>query len=257
MRLLSLAAFALIAATTATDAKITQITIERTQRFADGQSFGAIGAYDVVAGTAKGELDPKDARNRVIVNLDKAPVNAQGMVEYETPFLMLRPADVARGNRKIIYDVTNRGRKFLLHWLMDAPAPTGAINDPKSAADAGNGLFFRQGWTMVWSGWDPDAPTANNGMAMKVPVATSGGQPIVRVIRDELVSATRGPALEMFRLSYEAASLDQSQARLLGGPGMGSASMLTPNKPISSMPERSAQDCNEILTITPTSTSAQ
>jgi hypothetical protein len=214
MKFAPLAVLAVLVTAGATEAKITQITIERTQRFADGQAFGAVGAYEVVAGTAKGELDPKDRRNRVIVNLDRAPVNGRGMVEYETPFLMLRPADASRGNHKIIYDVTNRGRKFLLPWLMDAPAPAGAINDPKDAKDAGNGLFFRQGWIMAWSAWDPDAPTANNGMAMKVPVATNGGQPIVRVIRDELVSATRGPALDSFRLSYEVASLDPAQAAL-------------------------------------------
>jgi len=111
--------------------------------------------------------------------------------------------------------VNNRGRKFLLHWMLDAPAQAAAANnEPRTVEDAGNGLFFRLGYTMLWSGWDPDVPKANGGIAMKVPVATRNGAPIVRVIRDEMVSGTRGPAAPAFKLSYPAATLDQTQARL-------------------------------------------
>ncbi len=197
------------------EAKITAIKIDQAAPFAEGAAFGAVGAYERVAGTAKGELDPADPRNAVIVNLDKAPRNARGMVDYETEFYILRPVDLGKGNRKILYDVTNRGRKFLLHWVMDAPAQAvSAVNEPAAAKDAGNGLFFRQGYTMVWSGWEPDAPKSNNGMAMKAPVATRNGTAIVRIIRDELVSGTRAAPTETFKLSYEAATLDQSQAKL-------------------------------------------
>src|SRR5689334_19768020 len=179
----ALVAFAaLIAASPATQARITAVTIDSVEPFAGGMAFGSVGAYERVTGTAKGELDPADPRNRGIVNIDKAPRNARGMVEYETDLFILRPADAAKGNRKILYEVNNRGRKFLLHWLMDAPAQAaGANNDPRSPQDAGNGLFFRQGYTIVWSGWDPDAPTAGHGMAMRAPVALDAdGRPVVR-----------------------------------------------------------------------------
>ena len=196
-------------------AAITSIRIDRVEPFAAGATFGAAGAYERVAGVARGELDPADPRNAAIVNIDKAPRNARGRVEYETDFYILRPVDPARGNRKIIYEVNNRGRKFLLHWLLDAPAQAaGANNEPRSIEDAGNGLFFRLGYTLAWSGWDPDAPRASNGMAMTAPVAQSDGKPIVRMIRDELVSGTRAPAVTTFRLSYEAASTDTREARL-------------------------------------------
>ena len=187
-------------------ARITDPGQQKVEPFADGAQFGAAGAYERVSGVARGELDPADIRNRVIVNLARAPKNARGMVEYEVDWFMLRPADASKGNGKILYDVTNRGRKFLHHWLMDG-APG---NDPKSLQDAGNALFLRMGYTIVWSGWDPDAPRAGNGMAMKSPVVPG----VVRVIRDELVSATRGPVLQSFRLSYEAASSDKYQAKL-------------------------------------------
>ena len=196
-------------------ARLTEINVTAVEPFADGHAFGDTGAYERVKGTFKGELDPADPRNQVIVNLDKAPKNAAGRVEYEVDFFLLRPADAARGNRKIIYDVTNRGRKNL-HWrLTDArlASPAGA-NDPRTAQDAGNGLFFRMGYTLVWNGWDPDAPRSNAGLAMKPVIATNGGAPIVRVIREELMSGGRGPLRKTFRLTHEAATLDQAQAKL-------------------------------------------
>ncbi len=173
-------------------ARVTQVDIAAVEPFADGAKFGDTGAYERVRGTFRGELDPADARNKVIVNLDKAPRNARGLVEYEADFFLLRPLDAARGNRKILYDVTNRGRKFIHLRLMDATtASVAAGNDPKTPEDAGNGLLFRLGYTLVWSGWDPDAPRRNNGMAMKPVIATDDGAAIVRVIRDEFVSGTR------------------------------------------------------------------
>ena len=192
-------------------AHIIEIGVRGIEPFAAGAPFGSSGAYERVWGVAKGELDPADPRNKGIVNLDRVPRNARGRVEYEVEWFMLRPADASKGNHKLFHEVTNRGRKFLMHWLMDAPAQAvAAVNDPKSIGDAGNALLFRQGWTMVWSGWDPDAPKSNSGMAIKVPVVPG----VVRTIRDELVNGTRAPQRETFALSYEAASLDQNQSRL-------------------------------------------
>ena len=197
------------------NARVIEFNIAAVEPFAEGSTFGNAGAYERVRGTFKGELDPNDARNKVIVNLDKAPRNANGKVEYEADFFMLRPVEAARGNGKLIYDVTNRGRKYI-HWrLMDArPATPAQANDPRTLEDAGNGLLFRMGYTFVWSGWDPDAPRSNNGMAMKPVIATNSGKPIVKLIRDELVNGTRSPLRETFRLTHNAATTDQSQAKL-------------------------------------------
>src|SRR4029453_467643 len=88
-------------------------------------------------------------------------------------------------------------------------------NAPRTVDDAGNGFLFRPGYTLVWSGWDPDAPRANQGMTIRVPVATEGNKPIVQTIRDEFVFGTRLPATRLTApLSYTAATLDQGQARL-------------------------------------------
>jgi Alpha/beta hydrolase domain len=193
-----------------------RLKIDRTEPFAEGKEFGTAGAYLRLAGTAYGEVDPDHPRNAVIVNLDKAPRNARGLVEYAVDFDILRPADLGRGNRRILYEVVNRGRKNLLPVLHEAPetSPT-SFNDPATATDAGNGFAFHAGYTLVWSGWDPDAPRANHGLSMQAPVATDNGAPIVKTIRDEFVFGTRVPTTRLTApLSYEAATLDQGQARL-------------------------------------------
>jgi hypothetical protein len=204
-------------------AMVTDISITAIEPFAEGASFGNSGAYERVRGTYKGTLDPFDARNKVIVNIDGAPRNAAGRVEYEAEFFILRPVDAARGSGKILYDVVNRGRKGMHTRFMDAlPATLAESNDPKALADVGNGLLLRRGYTLVWSSLDPDAPRSNNGMSMTTIFATNNGAPIERVIRDEIVADTRvrapagkdAPKWKTLRLSHEAASLDQSKARL-------------------------------------------
>ncbi len=207
----SAVACALVFAAAPAAARLTEINVTAIEPFADGMAFGDAGAYERVKGTFRGELDPADPRNKVIVNLDKAPKNAAGRVEYEADFYILRPTDPARGSGKILYDVTNRGRQYA-HWVFGDSRTV--RNDPRAAEDAGNGLILRRGYVIVWSGWDPDAPRSNAGLAMKPVIAMNGGAPIVRVIRDELMSGGRGPLRKTFRLTHEAATLDPSQARL-------------------------------------------
>jgi hypothetical protein len=195
-------------------AKITALTVDKEESFAGGVSFGTAGPYLRISGTAQGELDPNDPRNKVIVDLDKAPRNAAGRVEYQVEFFMMRPADPAKGNGKILYEVTNRGRKLFLPFVHDAKPIAGALSDPTTAEHAGNGFAFNAGYTLVWSGWDPDVPRANGGLSLRVPVASEGGKPIVETIRDEFVFGTRLPIAETAPLSYEAASTEPGAARL-------------------------------------------
>src|SRR5438128_3142274 len=80
---------------------------------------------------------------------------------------------------------------------------------------AGLGFLLGRGHSIVWSGWDPGAPRANNGLGADFPMALEDGKPITGRIRDEFQAGTRGPAeLVVRRLSYPAASLDQPNARL-------------------------------------------
>jgi hypothetical protein len=189
---------------------ITAIEISARTPFVGGASFGDIGAYERLDGVAIGELDPAHPGNVGIINIDKAPRNARGCVEYRSDICILRPANPERGNGRILYEVNNRGRIMLFANLCGGKAG----NQPQTAADLGNALPLRRGFTLVWSGWDPGAPRVNGGLGLDVPVATDNAAPIVRRIREEFISGTRGGALERFRLSYETASLDPRDARL-------------------------------------------
>jgi hypothetical protein len=155
---------------------IVEIRVDMVEPFADGQAFGNAGSYLRVKGIAKGEIHPAVPENRVITDLDKAPRNAHGMVEYETDFFILRPAEPRRASGVLVYDVTNRGRKMILNLLDDASG-NADTNDPKTAQDVGLGFTLARGYSLVWSGWDSGAPRANNGMTARLPPALEDGAP--------------------------------------------------------------------------------
>ena len=192
-----------------------EIRIDTIEPFAEGQSFGEAGAYIGIRGVMKGALDPAAPENQPIADLDKAPRNARGLVEYESDFFILRPEDLSRTRRVLVYDVANRGNLRILQQLNDAPGDPARANDPKTAADAGNGFTLRRGYSLLWSGWDPGAPAANHALGARFPTATDRDGPIRGRIRDEFHIGTRAPGKgDEVRLSYPAASLDKAQARL-------------------------------------------
>ncbi len=193
---------------------IVEIKVDAVEPFAEKRAFGEAGPYVRITGVAKGELDPAAPENTVIADLDKAPMNARGMVEYETDFFILRPAEPQPAGGVLVYDVTNRGRKVILGRLDEAAAGADT-NDPKTAQDVGLGFTLGRGYSLLWSGWDPGAPRANNGMTARLPPAIENGEPMVRRIRDEFHIGTRAPGKgDLVRLSYPAVSTDPRQARL-------------------------------------------
>src|SRR5262245_16672192 len=113
-RMVGCAGLALLVTTAAADARVTRIEIVKREPFAAGQTFGAVGAYEKVIGRFHAELDPKNPLNAVIVDLDKAPRNARGNVEYSADFYILKPVDIAKGNGALFYELSNRGNKGIL-----------------------------------------------------------------------------------------------------------------------------------------------
>ena len=197
-------------------ARVTEIRIDAVEPFADSAVFGAAGSYERVKGIAKGELDPKAPENSVIVDLDKAPRNARGMVEYEVDIFILRPTDAAKGNGILFYEVLNRGNKQLGNRLHDlGRAGALVLNDPKTKEHAGNAFLFERGYTMMWSGWDPDVSRGQALMSARFPVAMENGTPMTRRIREEFQVGKRRPAgAETVQLNYPAATTDKTKARL-------------------------------------------
>jgi hypothetical protein len=191
-------------------ARVTQIVISKVETPAfGGKSFGAVGLYERISGYIVGEVDPGDPANAVIVDVGLAPKNAGGAVTYGADFQILRPVDRTKGNRRLIYDLTNRGRTTALETLNDSK--TG--NDIQSAGDAGNGFLMRQGFTVLESGWDFSAPRGGKLFTMAVPVAKHpDGSAITGLSTEEFV-IDRVPAFVQ-PLTYPAASADKAKASL-------------------------------------------
>jgi hypothetical protein len=135
----------------------TLVRLEITRRisFADGHAFGDAGPYERLVGRVHFELDPKEPKNQNIVDLQLAPLNHRNRVEFSGDLDILKPVDLSRGNRRLLYDVNNRGNKTVLRSLNDAPR----VADPLTLAHAGNGFLMRQGYTVVWCGWQDDVPS--------------------------------------------------------------------------------------------------
>src|SRR6202521_1513179 len=195
---------------------ITDISVTDIANFADGHEFGAAGAYVRIKGAARGMLDPAAPANAGIVDLDKAPRNTRGLVDYATDFDILRPKDALRGNGILVYDVPNRGSKPIFNLLDDVVAGDPArSNDPKTKEDAGLGFCLGRGYSIVWSGWDPGAPRANGGLGADFPLTLDNRRPVIGRIRDEFHFGTRAPGDgSVRRLSCQAASTGQPGARL-------------------------------------------
>ena len=152
---------------------ITQLEITKRTSFASGESFGDVGAYELLEGTAHYAVDPDHASNQGITDLDLAPRNAAGMVEFSSDFAMLQPENADRGNRRILFDVVNRGRKTALS-LNSVPT----ANDPTSPLEAGNGYLMRRGYTVVWGGWQADVPPTPGLIGMHAPEAIGPQGPL-------------------------------------------------------------------------------
>jgi Alpha/beta hydrolase domain len=180
--LLALAVSTAMAATVA-HARITKIEIDcaisqspsfcpdalppNNQPTFEGRTFGSVGTYEKLRGKAYGEVDPHDRRNRVITDIELAPRNARGKVEYSMDIYILKPVNLRDGNDKLFMEVNNRGGK-----LFGAFNGSSGGNDPTTAAHAGDAFLMNQGYSMAWNGWDPSAPAGNNSLTLTVPVAT-------------------------------------------------------------------------------------
>ena len=152
---------------------LTDLEITNRTGFASGVSFGDVGAYELLEGTAHYAVDPSHARNQGITDLELAPRNSAGQVEFSSDFAMLQPVNLDRGNRRILFDVVNRGRKTALTFN-GVPIPT----DATLPLQAGNGYLMRRGYTVVWGGWQSDVPPTPGLIGLQGPEAAGPGGPL-------------------------------------------------------------------------------
>jgi len=195
------------------EARIVSIEVTATESPTfGGYAWPGVGQYEKLVGKAHGELDPFDPKNAVIVDIQLAPRNASGKVEYSFDFYILKPIDLSKGAHRVMYEPPNRGSKT---WGTLGRFPGG--NDPGSVIDGptlAKAFFMPRGYTMVWSGWDKSAgaSTANFNTTITLPIAKNpDGSSITGPAFEYVVSGTNVSA---FTLNYPAATLDQNKALL-------------------------------------------
>lgn len=158
-------------------AEVSRVEIVSRHDVLDARSFGSTGPYELVAGKIHFAVDPANPANRLIVDIDKAPRSAAGRVEFVSDFSMLRPKDQARGNGVALIDIVNRGQRTVLTSFNRATRATGLSTE----AEFGDGLVMRQGFTLVWVGWEFDVAPRDGLTRIEVPAA-AGLSGVVRAL---------------------------------------------------------------------------
>ena len=127
-------------------AEVTRVDIARRAE------IGASG-YEKIVGTIHFAVDPQLAGNRVIADMDRAPRNAAGRVEFSADLVIIRPTNPKAGNGAALLEISNRGRRSMITNFN-----RGAVGDPMTELELGDKFLMREGYTLVWVGWEFDVP---------------------------------------------------------------------------------------------------
>ena len=152
-------------------AAVTRIEIKTREPYLEGRVFDGVGSYERLRGKAFFAVDPKHAANQTVIDLELAPKNDAGLVEFSTDVELLAPKDLSKANGAMLYDVNNRGGKLAL----------GMFN---TGADE---FLMRKGYVVLWSGWIAETQPGGGRLRLTAPVATENGKPITGPVRAEFV----------------------------------------------------------------------
>ncbi len=195
-----LLAFALA---TPVSARVVRFVVDtKTSPAFGGASFGSAGQYETIAGRAFGELDPNDPLNAIIQDIQLAPRNANGRVEYTATFFIVKPIDMTKASGLMWHDVPNRGGRVTI------------VDAEKAFGDVG-----------ISSGWQGDNQggtdqTRTNNDWVHVPTAVNAdGSPITGTVLARIINPATGPnsaplLVQANPFPYKPASLDTTKATL-------------------------------------------
>ena len=211
-------------------AEVARIEIAIREDVLGGKPFGAVGAYEKLAGRVYFAVAPETAQNRIIADIEKAPRNAQGKVEFSADLFILKPKEPARANGVLLFDVVNRGNKALLATFNHGVGSA----DPTTEAQFGDGLLMREGYTLVAVGWQFDVPKQKNRIGFDAPIATEGGRPITGWVNPWFIPNKRSESYEFasgyFSPAYPPLDPDNPAYRLTEREGLASAPRLIPRE---------------------------
>jgi hypothetical protein len=175
---------ALLLAAAPAYADVVRIEVKSRADVLDGQAFGATGPYEKLSGLIYFSIDPGNSANRIIADIDKAPRNAAGKVEFSSDFYLIKPKDPARGNGTLLYEVSNRGGKGMVAFFNRG---AGGL-DPTTKEQFGDGFLLDRGFTLLWVGWQFDPPMREGLVRVFAPIAREpDGRPIHGVVRSDFV----------------------------------------------------------------------
>ena len=179
---ISIVVAGLLASPSSALAHVVRVVIENRETIAGGASFGSAGAYERLTGRVYFAFDPANPHDRQIVDLSRAPRNAQGEVEAWAEFVMLRPVDASRGSGVTLVDVVNRGGMTVGVFHLGASRAL----SPDSAGYYGDALLLRRGLTVVMLGWQWDILPDAAGLHFHPPVAGNAAHPITGLVRSDI-----------------------------------------------------------------------
>ena len=149
-------------------ARVTRIVIDSTTALT-GQPL----AYETIRGRAFGELDPADAHNSVITDIQLGR-DADGKVRYETTFTLTKPVNMAGSSGFMWHDVPNRGGNIII------PAVEREFGD----------VGLASGWQADNSGATAIAAvkSASTNHWVQVPMARENGQLVTGKVLARIVN---------------------------------------------------------------------
>ncbi len=193
---------------------VVAIDIMRRERYADGVEFGDTGAYERIDASLTFAVDPEHEANESIVDLELAPRDADGRVRFSADLTVLAPVDAARGNRALLLELPNRGRRRVVALFnRSGAAAAGSVDIPP-----GDGFLFRHGFTVASIGWQWDVPPSDALIGLQAPDTSIDGRPVrgqvVVEMRPNVTETTRLLANRVHR-PYPAADTEEAGAMLL------------------------------------------
>lgn len=163
-----------------------RLEIERSESFAGGAAFGDSGPYERLVGKVHFAIDPDEPALPYVCDLDLAPRNADGLVEFSAVLDIVKPVDMGRSSDKVLFEFSNRGGRGVFRYN------DGAGLDMSSAAYAGNGFLQRYGYTIVWCGWQGDLIDRKGNVVAFLPEALQDGRRLRGRVRQEFIAGEPG-----------------------------------------------------------------
>lgn len=180
----------------AAHADVVKLVVEKREAFVNAGR-----PYEKLTGRFHGELNAGHPLNAIITDLEHAPRNVRGLIEYSATFTILKPVDMTGATGVLVYQVPNRGR----------------------AGIEGGGYFadFRsEGHVLVASGWQADIAPGAGIESLVTPIARhADGSSITGPVMSRIADAPAGSNTQRIirgRVTGTAtpASLDTAKATL-------------------------------------------